>query len=570
MSTPPLPPELSALLLDAMTDFVIAKDAQSRWLLANRSARAMLGLDPLDWLGKTNLELAALSPPIVRAVLTSCQQTDEDTWAAMTSVRRTEAIPNGQGGFVYFDVLKHPVFDADGHPTHMLVIGRDITAQHQAQQRYEETVSQDELTGLLNRRFFQIRAQQWLDELDPEHSRKLVLLMFDLDHFRAINDSYGHERGDQVLQEMARRLTSECGMERMLLGRLGGDEFAILVPGGDDPAVLDFLGHRVKELAARPFSFGQLTLYTTASTGIVLWPDHGRTITELLHQADSAMYAAKAQGRNGHAVFSPALAEQQNWRAMLLTALRRGVNENRFYLVYQIQQNARSLAITGVEALLRWTPPSADLTAGPDQFVPLLEESGAIIELGGWIMAEACSQLARWQAQVREPVTVAVNVSSIQLHSPCFLDRVRTALALSNINPAFLELELTESALVADPIKASQTLDALRDMGVQLALDDFGTGYSSLSYLTQFSFNRLKIDKSFVQDILSDPSDLEIVKAIIAMGHALGLEVVAEGVETQAERDLLDALGCDSFQGYLVGRPSLPAEIAPMLGVGLI
>lgn len=570
MSTPQISPELSALLLDAMSDFVIAKDASSHWLLANRAARTLMGLDQKAWLGKNNLELAANSPPILRAVLTSCQKTDEETWAALKPVRRTESIPNGQGGFVYFDIIKHPVFDDQGRPSHMLVIGRDITSQQLAQQRYEEIVSQDELTGLLNRRFFQIRAQQWLDEINPNSGRKLVLLMFDLDHFRAINDSYGHERGDQLLQEMARRLTSECGMDRMLLGRLGGDEFAILVPGGDDPTVLDFLGSRVKELTARPFSLGQLTLFTTASTGIVLWPDHGHTIGELLHQADSAMYAAKAQGRNGHAIFSPALAEQQNWRAMLLTALRRGISEDRFHLVYQVQQNARSLAITGVEALLRWTPPSPDLAARPDQFVPLLEESGAIIELGGWIMAEACSQLARWQLQVREPVTVAVNVSSIQLHSPCFLDRVRTALALSNINPAFLELELTESALVADPTKARETLNALRDLGIRLSLDDFGTGYSSLSYLTQFSFHRLKIDKSFVQDVLTDPSDLEIVKAIIAMGHALGLEVVAEGVETEAERELLDALGCDSFQGYLVGRPSPPAEIAPLLGVGLI
>ncbi|WP_407275920.1 putative bifunctional diguanylate cyclase/phosphodiesterase [Halothiobacillus sp. DCM-1] len=570
MSTPPIPPELSALLLDAMTDFVIAKDAGSHWLLANRAARELIGLDQLDWIGKTNFELAALSPPIMRAVLTSCQKTDEATWAALQPVRRTESIPDGQGGFVHFDIIKHPVFDAQGQPSHLLVIGRDVTAQHQAQERYEHTVSQDELTGLLNRRFFQIRAQQWLDELDPHSGRQLVLLLFDLDHFRAINDSYGHERGDQLLQEMARRLTHECGMERMLLGRLGGDEFAILVPGGDDPAELDYLGRRVQELAGRPFTFGQITLFTSASTGIVLWPDHGHTIGELLHQADSAMYAAKAQGRNGHAIFSPTLAEHQNWRAKLLTALRQGLTENRFHLVYQVQQNARSLAITGVEALLRWTPPTPDLVARPDQFVPLLEESGAIIELGGWILAEACSQLARWQTQVREPVTVAVNVSSIQLHAPCFLDRVRTALALSNINPACLELELTESALVADPIKAGQTLNALRALGVQLALDDFGTGYSSLSYLTKFSFNRLKIDKSFVQDILSDPSDLEIVKAIIAMGHALGLEVVAEGVETKAERDLLDALGCDSFQGYLVGRPSPATEIAPLLGVGLI
>jgi EAL domain-containing protein (putative c-di-GMP-specific phosphodiesterase class I) len=302
----------------------------------------------------------------------------------------------------------------------------------------------------------------------------------------------------------------------------------------------------------------------------VIWPEHGRSIGELLHQADSAMYAAKEMGRNGHAVFSPEIMEHQNRLSVLLTALRQSQVEGRFSLVYQVQQNASSLAITGVEALLRWQAPSPELAAGPDQFIPLLEKSGLIIDVGGWVLDEACQQIARWREYIGERITVAVNVSSIQLHSPCFIGRVRAALEKSGINPSLLELELTETALVNDPAKAASTLIELKKLGVQLALDDFGTGYSSLSYLTQFEFNRLKIDQSFVRDILIDPKDLVIVKAIVAMGHALGLEVVAEGVETVAERDLLDSLGCDSFQGYLVGRPGKPEEISPMLGVGLL
>jgi diguanylate cyclase (GGDEF)-like protein len=449
-------------------------------------------------------------------------------------------------------------------------IAQCVTKLHNTQEQFQILASQDELTGLLNRRFFQVEAQRWIDMLSDDGVKHLALLVFDLDYFRSINDSYGHECGDQLLQEMARRLQNECVASPLLIARMDGDEFAILVETDNKPESLSALGEQVKSLTARPFQIGHLTLFTSASTGIVIWPEHGRSIGELLHQADSAMYAAKEQGRNGHAVFSPELMEHQNRQSALLTALRQSQGDGRFSLVYQVQQNASSLAITGVEALLRWQAPSPELAAGPDQFISLLEKSGLIIDVGGWVLDEACQQIARWREYIGERITVAVNVSSIQLHSPCFIGRVQAALKKSGINPSLLELELTETALVNDPAKAASTLIELKKLGVQLALDDFGTGYSSLSYLTQFEFNRLKIDQSFVRDILVDPKDLVIVKAIVAMGHALGLEVVAEGVETVAERDLLDSLGCDYFQGYLVGRPGKPEEISPMLGVGLL
>lgn len=562
--------QLMQLLVEATHDLIVIKDPEGRWLFANQPMVQRLALEHVVWLGRTDRELVDLAPPRVRGALQYCHETDMAAWRQGQQIRHLETIPCEDGHRLVVDLIKQPVFDEAGKPRAMIVVGRDVTELHNTQEQYQILASQDELTGLLNRRFFQIEAQRWIDRLSGDRSKHLALLVFDLDYFRSINDSYGHERGDQLLQEMARRLQNECVTRPLLIARMGGDEFALLVETDNTPESLSQLGEQIKRLTARPFQIEHLTLFTSASSGIVIWPEHGRSIGELLHQADSAMYAAKEQGRNGHAVFSPQIMEHQNRLSVLLTALRQSQAEGRFSLVYQVQQNASSLAITGVEALLRWQAPSPELASGPDQFIPLLEKSGLIIDVGGWVLDEACQQIARWREYIGERITVAVNVSSIQLHSPCFIGRVRAALENSGINPSLLELELTETALVNDPAKAASTLTELKKLGVQLALDDFGTGYSSLSYLTQFEFNRLKIDKSFVRDILVDPKDLVIVKAIVAMGHALGLEVVAEGVETMAERDLLDSLGCDSFQGYLVGRPGKPEEISPMLGVGLL
>jgi diguanylate cyclase (GGDEF)-like protein/PAS domain S-box-containing protein len=561
---------LIQLLVEATHDLIVIKDPAGRWLFANAAIIKSLELEGVVWLGKTDRELVDLAHPLVRKALQFCHETDMAAWRKRQKIRHLETIPCEDGRSLIVDVIKQPVYDDEGHPHAIIVVGRDVTELHTTQEQFQILASQDELTGLLNRRFFQVEAQRWIDALGEDAGQHLALLVFDLDYFRSINDSYGHERGDQLLQEMARRLQVECDVRPMLIARMGGDEFAIMVETDNTPESLNALGERVKSLTARPFEIEHLTLFTTTSTGIVVWPEHGRSIGELLHQADSAMYTAKEQGRNGHAVFSPEIMEHQNRLSVLLTALRQSQVEARYSLVYQVQQNGSSLAITGVEALLRWAAPTPDLAVGPDQFIPLLEKSGLIIDVGGWVLEEACQQIARWREHIGERITVAVNVSSVQLHSPCFIGRVRAALERSGIPPSLLELELTETALVNDPAKASSTLTELKKLGVQLALDDFGTGYSSLSYLTQFEFNRLKIDQSFVRDILIDAKDLVIVKAIVAMGHALELEVVAEGVETMAERDLLDSLGCDSFQGYLIGRPGRPEEISPMLGVGLL
>lgn len=566
--------QLMRMLVDATPDFIAIKDGQGRWVLANDAAQELYQLHAQPWWGKTDAELANLVNRFYAEGLKTFSDSDELAWNNGNLFRRIETIKQQQGGERIFDVIKMPVFDPTNRRKALIIIGRDITERHEAENRYRQLANHDELTGLLNRRFFQEEVDRLLSA-DGADASAYALILIDLDQFKAVNDRLSHDRGDWLLARIADRLEQYHSQHpEMLVARMGGDEFALLVPTGNTPdgtdASLEQHVCAIAECIKQPFALDGLTLAITASMGIARAPQDGTRIVTLLRAADSAVYEAKSQGRDNHAYYSLELAEKQAWRANMLTALRSGLFENRFQLHFQVQQNARSLAISGVEALLRWSPPSQNLAAGPDQFIPLLEESGLIIEVGNWVLQTACRQAVQWGRQLGEHITMAVNVSSLQLHAPGFVEQVQAALRDSGLDPSQLELELTESALVSDPDKAASTLSTLKALGVKLSLDDFGTGYSSLSYLTRFSFDRLKIDKSFVADLLTDPNDLEVVKAIIAMGHALGLDVIAEGVERVIERDMLESLGCDYFQGYLVGRPGVPEQISPLLGVGLL
>lgn len=552
---------LVRLLIDASPDVIQIKDGQGRWLLANQAALDLFRLEGLPWWGQSDDSLADLTEPTFRDAFYFCRQSDERAWKAHELHRESEVIKSPEGEEQVFDTIKQPVFDANGQRHAMIVIARNITAQLRAQAEYEDLAIHDELTHLYNRRFFQIEAQRRLDELGREN-RHAAVAVLDLDRFRSINDCHGHEEGDRVIRQMADRLRDLGAQQDWLVARLAGD-----VEPSDGPEVL---GAALRELVRHSFELETTNLILTASTGIAYWPSHSRHIAQLLTQADAAMFEAKKNEREPVAVFSPQLSERQIWRSEMLGALRDSLENDRFHLVYQIQQDALGLAVTGVEALLRWDAPDPQLQCGPQDFIPFLEQSGLIVEVGGWVMTEAACQAAEWGRETGEAITVSVNVSSVQLHARCFADRVARALEISGLPPERLELELTETALVHDPEQAATMLDAVRELGVKLALDDFGTGYSSLSYLKRFSFDRLKIDQGFVRDILGDRNDLEIVRAIIAMGNALSLEIIAEGVETTEQRDLLDALGCHSFQGYLIGRPTPADAIRPLLGVRLL
>ena len=560
---------LIRLLIDASPDVIIIKDAQGRWLLANQAALQLFRLEGLPWWGRDDDALAELTEPGFRDAFYHCRQSDERSWAAGECHNETEVVAAPEGEEQVFETIKQPVFDADGKRHALIVIGRDITSQLKTQAEYEDLAIHDELTHLYNRRFFQIEAQRRLDEFGRANRHAAVVVM-DLDRFRTVNECHGHEKGDEIIRQMADRLRELGTRQDWLVARLSGDEFAILAGDLDPRDGLEVLGHELRELTRRSFELEGLNLNMTASGGIAYWPTHSRHISQLLSQADTAMFEAKKNEREPVSEFSPRLSERQIWRAEMIGALRDSLENDCFHLVYQIQQDALGLAVTGVEALLRWDAPDPQLQCGPQDFIPFLEQSGLIVEVGGWVMTEAACQAARWGRATGQPITVSVNVSSVQLHAPCFADRVARALEISGLSPELLELELTETALVHDPEQAATMLGAVRDLGVRLALDDFGTGYSSLSYLKRFSFDRLKIDQGFVRDILGDRNDLEIVKAIIAMGNALSLEIIAEGVETAEQRDLLDSLGCHSFQGYLIGRPTPAEAIQPLLGVRLL
>ena len=560
---------LIRVLIDASPDVIVIKDAGGRWLLANRTALDLFRLEGLPWWGRNDDALAELTEPAFRDAFYHCSQSDQRAWKTGKLHNETEVVASPEGEEQVFETLKQPIFDADGERHAMIVIGRDITTQLRTQAEYEDLAIHDELTHLYNRRFFQIEAQRRLDEFGRAN-RHAAVVVLDLDRFRTINECHGHDEGDQVIRQMADRLREFGASRDWLVARLSGDEFAILAGDLGPDEGRQMLGQELRELTRRSFELDGTNLSLTVSGGIAYWPTHSRHISQLLSQADSAMFEAKKNEREPVAEFSPRLSERQIWRSEMIGALRDSLENDRFHLVYQIQQDALGLAVTGVEALLRWHAPDPQLQCGPQDFIPFLEQSGLIVEVGGWVMTESACQAARWGRETGQPITVSVNVSSVQLHAPCFADRVARALEISGLPAELLELELTETALVHDPEQAATMLGAVRDLGVRLALDDFGTGYSSLSYLKRFSFDRLKIDQGFVRDILGDRNDLEIVKAIIAMGHALSLEIIAEGVETAEQRDLLDSLGCHSFQGYLIGRPTPAEAIHPLLGVRLL
>lgn len=401
-----------------------------------------------------------------------------------------------------------------------------------------------------------------------KQEQPLILLVLNIRSFRFINDRHGHRIGDLLIRGLAYRLNKQLP-DHWMSAHLKGAEFAVLAPQ-EELANLAQIEQFLNELTHKPITCDKTPLIVTLRAGIALFPQHSENIGQLLNQAETALTESRNEQSGSIRYFDPGHNRQQNQHLELLDALKTGLSDQAFQLVYQIQQDAQGLDISGVEALLRFNPAKAELRVGPNVFIPLLEQSGLIIEVGEFVLRKAAEQAVQWQQQLQDQINVSVNISSIQLHAPCFYKCVQRILIETGVNPEQIELELTESALVTEPDKAERVLRAIKELGVKLALDDFGTGYSSLSYLKRFPFDRLKIDQSFVRDLLHDKHDLEIVRAIIAMGKALSLQIIAEGVETLEQRDMLDALGCDLFQGYLIGRPSPASEVAPLLGTRLL
>lgn len=444
------------------------------------------------------------------------------------------------------------VLDAQGQSLGQRGSYRDVSKRHDAEQRLNFFINRDPLTGLPNRTLFRELLSHTLERAERDQT-PFALLSVNLDNFKTINESLGHNQGDQLLIEAGQRLKALL-TDMDAIARIGGDEFNIILKHNDSLLWIDLAAQRVIDALASPFELNGNPVYMGASIGISLYPIDGRDADTLLSSAAAALHQAKLRGRGMMQFFSSEMTSRSKQRLTLEAALRRSVERHELRLVYQPQVDLISGQIVGVEALVRWQHPERGLIP-PGEFIPLAEESGYVVTLGDWVLRTACRQIKEWAGLGLPLRQVAVNVSAVQLSRGHLVESVKEALQETGIAPDLLELEITESSVMLDREKSFETLGQLKALGVSLSIDDFGTGYSSLAYLQQLEVNKLKIDIAFVRDMTTNSHNASIIKAVIALGHSLGLEIIAEGVETPGQARQLRALRCDVMQGYLVSKP---------------
>jgi len=417
---------------------------------------------------------------------------------------------------------------------------------------YEKLAHFDSLTGLPNRFLFNDRLKHALVRADRE-KYKVSLLLIDIDRFKNINDSAGHPVGDELLKQMAHRLVCTVRVDDTV-SRLGGDEFAVVLEAINISELTASVADKIQFAMSKPFSVNGETIYLTVSVGVSIYPDDADDAVELLKNADAAMYRAKSQGKNQYQFYTRDLTISADSRFSLETQLRLALDNDEFQLYYQPQVDFSNGKISGAEALIRWQHPERGMVP-PSDFIWLAEETGFILELGEWVLRTACQQIHTWVDDGLFKGRVSVNLSSMQFSQPNIVTTVKQILSETCCSPHSLEIEITESVLIGQPDEVARIVDAFKEEGIELAIDDFGTGYSSLAYLKRFQVDWLKIDGSFVRDVTTDANDVAIIRAIIDMGHALGLSIIAECVETEEQSEFLKSVGCDWAQGYLFGKP---------------
>jgi diguanylate cyclase (GGDEF)-like protein/PAS domain S-box-containing protein len=537
-------------LFESAPDGLLLVNEQGRIEQANPAAAAMFGWTLGELLA---LRIEALLPAAMRAA-------HERSRAAFQARPQNRGM--GHGGALKAarrDGSQFPVEIAlvpqdFGGTLSTLCIVRDVTERRRLEASLMRQAMRDALTDLPNRRHFHDSVSKALAHAG-RHGGTLALMFIDLDNFKQVNDTLGHSEGDALLCQVARRLSGTVRASD-LLARMGGDEFALLLPGAQLEAAAA-VAAKILRVLQPEFTHGRQSWNVGASIGITLYPDDGGSVEELLSNADLAMYRAKQLGRNTWCFFEQRMTEQLRERSLLQRDLAHAIERGQFELVFQPRVSARDGHTTGFEALLRWRHPERGLVP-PDLFIPLAEESGLIVAIGEWVLRQSCAQACRWRSVGAPGLTLAVNVSTHQLRQAGFAASVQQALLDTGWPAGRLELEITETALMQDPPEAAALLHRISALGVRFAVDDFGTGYSSLAYLKTFPLHRLKVDRSFVQGLHDEGSDRVIASSIIALAHALGLHVTAEGVETPAQRDFLLERQCDELQGYLFSAP-LPA-----------
>lgn len=564
--------QILQLVLDNMAEGVCVADLEGRIITANPAAEAVFG--PLQAVAFDARfgpsfrldDQVTPCPPALRPMARAIRgESIERQSLFIDGGPAPDPGPDGETGArrgTWIRLNARPLLEPDGRIIGGVLVFRDITHIKSTEDRMAYLAQFDLLTGLPNR--FQFR--QRLDRAMAA-GRRLAVLLLDFDKFKEINDTLGHDRGDELLVAISRRIIDALGPS-VLVSRLGGDEFTVLVEESDQRCAVAAVADRVQRALAAPFQLAGNAYGLSASVGIVRFPDDSQSIDDLLRKADMAMYHAKEQGRNNVRFYDASMtavaAERLAMKAHLAQALERG----QLFLQYQPLVEAASGRPVGVEALLRWRSDAFGLVS-PATFIPLTEESGLIVRIGRWVLEAACRQARAWQDTGHPAVEIAVNLSPRQLRDPALVDHVRDVLGRSGLDPALLVLEITEGLLIEDMTLSRRVLTALKGLGIRLALDDFGTGYSSLSYLNNLPFDILKMDGSFTRNLSDAGGDnaggQAIARAIIALARSLNMTLVAEGVETIEQRDWLTRNGCDLVQGYLLGRPTSADDVTATL-----
>ena len=547
------------LLIAAMEEGVTLQDENSKILAFNKSAERILGLTADQLIGKTSFDpdwysihedgspFPGETHPVVVTLRTGLPQSD-----VIMGIHKPD------GTLTWISINVQPIFkEGRATPYRVVATMHDITERKIAQEHIEKLAHFDQLTGLPNRTLLEDRFRYALS-FAQRNVETLAVMFLDLDHFKDINDTLGHNVGDQVLIELAKRLKA-ITRGQDALSRQGGDEYILILPSTDENGA-GVVASKLIEVVSQPFQIDNHELIVTASIGIAIYPNDGKNLETLSKHADIAMYRAKHEGRNSFRFFTPEMQKHSARNLKLANELRHALERNELYLHYQPQISLQDGHVVGVEALLRWQHPEMGMVS-PSEFIPIAERSGQIIPIGEWVFRTAARQLKEWIDNGMKPMMMAANLSAVQFRQNDLPEWIEHILNEVKLPHHLLELELTEAATMENTGAAVNMMKKLHERGIFMSIDDFGTGYSSLNYLKQFKVYKLKIDKSFVRDITNDPEDRAIVIAIINMAKSLGMQTIAEGVETEQQMEFLRSHGCNEAQGYYFSKPQPAKQI---------